>query len=339
MNNNALTELCALFELGTPIKPPVRVFGGLLHIMWRVDTDKGTYAIKQLSQYINLNDENVRKNYELTEYIAFRFSKSGIPAISAIEKSGQHLAFIQGIGFLVYPWVDAKTLDEDEISEKHAMKISEILAKMHKINLNVPEISQSKFDVHSKEKIIELISKSESFNCPFANHLKEIKDNILEANDAYQNAISSLKNLSVISHGDLDQKNVLWDENDNPILIDWESARKLNPTYEIVNASLDWSGITTHFNKDLFVKMIKGYEAVGGIINEEHLIPAFNGVLGNWLNWMVHNIERSCVDSDSNSESDQRNISIKEVKKVLTTLINLQIMIPKLAATLSKKVV
>jgi hypothetical protein len=43
----------------------------------------------------------------------------------------------------------------------------------------------------------------------------------------------------------------------NPILIDWESARKLNPAYEIVNASLDWSGITTDFDSKLFIKIIE----------------------------------------------------------------------------------
>ena len=71
-----------------------------------------------------------------------------------------------------------------------------------------------------------------------------------------------------MSHGDLDQKNVLWDANDVPILIDWESARRLNPLCEIVNASLDWSGITTsHFDEALFTQMLKVYQAESGEVS------------------------------------------------------------------------
>jgi hypothetical protein len=41
----------------------------LLHIMWRLDTDKGSYAIKQLSKDIDLQDNQVIKNYELPDYL------------------------------------------------------------------------------------------------------------------------------------------------------------------------------------------------------------------------------------------------------------------------------
>lgn len=39
---------------------------------------------------------------------------------------------------------------------------------------------------------------------------------ILEINTNYHDAILMLKAHSVISHGDLDQKNVLWDSSKNP---------------------------------------------------------------------------------------------------------------------------
>jgi predicted Ser/Thr protein kinase len=40
--------------------------------------------------------------------------------------------------------------------------------------------------------------------------------------------MSLLNKNTVVSHGDLDQKNVLWDKTGKPILIDWESACKIN---------------------------------------------------------------------------------------------------------------
>ena len=91
MNQTHLKHISQHFDLGQQVQPPERVHGGLLHIMWRLDTDKGSYAIKQLSKDIDLKNERVIKNYELSEKIASRFSALGIPAVPAIENTGQYL--------------------------------------------------------------------------------------------------------------------------------------------------------------------------------------------------------------------------------------------------------
>lgn len=63
-----------MFELGIPIGKPETIHGGLLHTMWCITTEKATYAIKQLSPNIDLQNKAIVKNYNLTEEIASRFS-------------------------------------------------------------------------------------------------------------------------------------------------------------------------------------------------------------------------------------------------------------------------
>jgi hypothetical protein len=46
MDNNHIKEICYHFDLGLPVQAPTRVLGGLLHIMWRLECSKGSYAIK-----------------------------------------------------------------------------------------------------------------------------------------------------------------------------------------------------------------------------------------------------------------------------------------------------
>src|SRR5688500_3862671 len=41
-------DVAAAFELGTPLRPMTRVGGGNVHRMWRLDTDRGSWAVKQL---------------------------------------------------------------------------------------------------------------------------------------------------------------------------------------------------------------------------------------------------------------------------------------------------
>lgn len=330
-NKNHIKAICHHFNLGTPIQAPTRVHGGLLHIMWRLDTDKGSYAIKQLSKDIDLQNEQVIKNYELSEQIASSFIAQNIPGACALSQSDKHLLITDGYGYLVYPWVNAKALDKDEIHEGQALVIARILAKMHLINLCIEGIDQPEFDIHDNKYIATLIKQSTQMRLPFADILNSHLSTLLEINESYLGSIEILKKHTVVGHGDLDQKNVLWTENKEPLLIDWESARKLNPTYEIVNAALDWSGVTTNLKINLFHKMLKSYSESGGLIEKRIIEAAFYGVMGNWINWMVYNINRSI----NQREIEQKNIGIEQVIQVLPTILRVKTLMPELISEIA----
>lgn len=309
--------ICDIFDLGIPSQEPIAVQGGLLHTMWRLDTSKSSFAVKQLSEKIDLENKAIVKNYNLSEKIASLFIERGIPAVSAIAKEGEYLIVIDSIGYLIYPWVEARALEQHEVSELNALKIAEILAVMHNCHLDIPEIAQPRFDTHSSEVIAEWIDR---FCSLFSSNIKSHQAIILSANKDFQTVIPILESDAVVCHGDLDQKNVLWDKNNSPILIDWESARKLNPTYEIVNASFDWSGISSHFDKDLFIKMIRTYENAGGMIDSLLFQASFYGVQGNWIHWLIYNLERSCCSKDP----EQKAMGLDQVEKTVATILRLQ---------------
>ncbi|HAU1107400.1 TPA: aminoglycoside phosphotransferase family protein [Legionella pneumophila] len=332
MNRNQLETICKKLRMNPPCDFPQRVYGGLLHKMWYLESNGSQFAVKQLNSRIQLTEE-VKSQYELTEEIAFQFSQHTIPAVHALKIENNYLILSEDEAFLVYPWITAKALDKDAISEMHALKIAALLAKIHRINLDVPELSSQEFDIHPNEKISLLINQSVNQNLVFKEQLKSNQGIIVELNNLYQNAIPILQSSSVVSHGDLDQKNVLWDKNDAPFLIDWESARKLNPMYEMINCALDWSGITTPlFNKSLFMKMLKIYASSGVGINKDHFEAAFYGILGNWINWLVYNIERSF-----SSDKEQHNIGVEQVLKVLPTILQVKASIAELTQLMSQE--
>lgn len=320
MDYDHLNRLIQNFNLGLTKREPKRVYGGLLHIMWRLDTNKGSYAIKPLSKDINLKNEKIIKNYELSEVVAEKFAMQGIPAICAIAQSGKYLFTIECTGYLVYPWVDAKHLDIDKVNIEQALEIASLLAKMHRMNLQIDGLDRPRFDTNDNKYIADLVKHANIIDIPFAESLNMYLPTILTSNAKYFDSIKLLNKQTVISHGDLDPKNVLWTDNNQPLLIDWESARKLNPTYEIVNAALDWSGVATNFNKELFRKMLYTYQQYGGIVDRCIVEAAFYGVIGNWINWMVYNINRSI-----NSEClEQKRLGIEQVNQVLPTILRVE---------------
>ena len=231
----------------------------------------------------------------------------------------------------MYPWVNAKALGNDEINEGQALIIARLLAKMHLINLCFEGIDEPEFDIHDNKHITNLIKQSTQMRLPFADILNSHLSTLLAINESYLRSIEILKKHTVVGHGDLDQKNVLWTENKEPLLIDWESASKLNPTYEIVNAALDWSGVTTNLKINLFHKMLKSYSEVVGLIEKLIIEAAFYGVMGNWINWMVYNINRSI----NQKELEQKNIGIEQVMQVLPTILRVKTLMPELISDIS----
>jgi thiamine kinase-like enzyme len=329
MNQKHLQFICTELQLGLPRGMATRIYGSRGgSFIWRVNTEAGSYAIKQLAPIIDLKSEKIVTKYELSETIADRFTKQGIPAVSAISKAGKHLFFIDGIGYLVYSWMDASALGRNEISETHAIKIAEVIANLHRLNLSIPEVDEPRFDIHSNDKIIEQINKTVLFKFSFADALEENQNLILSANDSYQAVIPLLKENTVITHGDLDPLNVLWNKEDQPILIDWESARRLNSTRDIVRTSLSWSGCMSTENAALqmYARMLRAYNESGGILNMKHMDASLHSLFGSQINWLLYNIELSCTSDIS----EERKTAENEINSVLLAMRKLEIKIPDL---------
>jgi len=318
MNENDLKFICTKLQLGSPAGVVTRVYGSRGgSFMWRVNTGKGSYAIKQLATAIDLESEKLVTKYELSETIAYRFSQQGIPAVSALEKSGKHLVIIDNMGYLVYPWVEGYTLGRNEVSETHAIKIAETIAKLHDINMYVPEIKAPHVDTHTNGSIVEAIDKTASFQCPFSKRLKENQRLILSMNDQYLAIAPLLLEDTIVTHGDLDQLNALWNKANRPILIDWESVRKMNRTREIVRASLNWSGLGSEdFSLPIYDHMLRTYRKSGGMLNVHHINAALYSLVGSMVNWLLYNIKLACI----NDISSAQDITIDEINWALMTM-------------------
>lgn len=328
MNQKHLKFICKELQLG-PLKGTVTSVSGCRggSFMWRVNTEKSRYAIKQLAPVIDLKSERIITKYELSETIACRFAQHGIPAIYAIEKSGKHLIIIENTGYLVYPWVEGYTLGRNEISEVHALKISEMIARLHNINMNVSEIEMPHVDIHSRDSIVEAIDRAVSFKCTFAKMLKENQNFILFMYDSYLAVVPLLLEDTVVTHGDLDQLNVLWDKADQAFLVDWESVRKLNPTREIVRTSLSWSGMGTEdFSLPIYTQMLRIYIKSERMLNRNYVNAALYSLVGSAINWILYNIKLACT-SDAPREKDT---ATEEINMSVMSMKRLKVLVPDL---------
>lgn len=69
MNDKLIVKLVKKLDLGVIKEEPIRVTGGLLNRMYKVNTANGIYAIKHLNPKV-IERKNARENHILAEKIA-----------------------------------------------------------------------------------------------------------------------------------------------------------------------------------------------------------------------------------------------------------------------------
>ncbi|KTC65033.1 aminoglycoside phosphotransferase (plasmid) [Legionella adelaidensis] len=312
----SIFELIQHAGLGGIIFQPETLSGGALHKMIKLQTSKGVFAVKEINPHI-VAKENFKTAYELAESIAEHFKIAHIPAISALRINDQYVTKLGRKAYIIYPYVDGQILSEKEITTAHVSKIGKIYAAMHATRLNIPGVDVSHYDFFNNDDWIQLIKSSNS------QELNNLLPNILNWNNHFEISIPILNTELVITHRDMHSKNVLWDANGTPHIIDWESAGLMNPGLEVIGYGLEWSRILLNhaINWSLFEALINSYhEHSTGKIKTDPQV-AFWGWLGHCvLGWTAFNIQR--MIGNISKEQQEINLGRKIIDNVMLPCLN-----------------
>lgn len=285
MNIQPLLDKLRLGEL--KIQPEL-LKGGALHTMIKIETSKGTYAIKQLNPHVTAK-KHFKQAYEHSEQIANEMAKNAIPAVNALSFNDEYVINIDKEHYIIYPYIAGHLLDEARLTLEHAQCIGEQYSLMHSANIHLAELTEAQYDYFDDLHWVKLIERADH------SDLIELLPVILNWNQAWFETIPAIKHESVITHRDMHNQNVLWDNHSKPHIIDWESAGLMNPVLEITGYGLEWSGIISHqqVNIPFLKKMITSYHQ--NISKKWITSPyeAFTGWLGHCvLAWTEFNIQR-----------------------------------------------
>ncbi|MEK4261242.1 phosphotransferase [Paenibacillus sp. FSL E2-0274] len=328
--NLKFATLCAKYNLGLLMNEPEPITGGLLHRMYRLQTDKAQYAVKALNPQIMQRD-TAMSNYIFSEMVANLAYQKGIHAVPAIVSNGSSMHEVEGQFYLLFPWVQGKALPLGEIDLDCCKKIGAILAQLHII-----DFSQGTDDHHFETLIAsnaavanwkELALKGEQQRAEWSSLLADHLHKIENWEALIYSSASLLTNHYVISHRDLDPKNVLWDEQKVPIIIDWEAAGPIHPTVELIDVALYWSGSESgDLSKKAFSNLINSYLEHGGEIYADWQVVLNYGFLGK-LEWLAYNIRRSL--GLESSDDAERELGTCEVIRTINALQNYADFIPQ----------
>ena len=311
MKNDNIAKLVAESKIGTSIKEITKVSGGLSHRMYKVVTNKGIYAIKELNPGV-MKRKDAYSNFIFSEKVSEIAIQNGITGIGALKVNNEAITKIDDNYYMIFEWLDGRTLKADEITEEHCKIIGEVLAKIHNINFTEIEDEKRKsinLEYYDWNKYIDLAEKN---NKTYAGLLKQNTELLYKLNEKSIEALKYAINNLVISHTDLDRKNVMWQGN-KPFIIDWEASGYINPTIELIQVAWYWSGgDVENIDYNKFNTLIKSYKKhyKGNIDNKiEELVYADNY---GGLSWLDYNLKRSlCIENQY--EQDEIELAENEV--------------------------
>lgn len=284
-----IAHLCTKYNLGNLTNTPIMVTGGLLHKMYRVITDQGHYAIKALNPDI-MQRPDAMSNMINSERISNAL-KGEIPLIAAKEFEGKHVIEAENVYYMVFDWLEGKSVFIPDISEYHCEQIGKILGKIHSSNLCLDGIEKEQ----GSRELFDWDSFWEEAKKQDAAWLSLFGESLLQIKQWDKRVVDSALILSqyrVISHRDLDPKNVMWKDN-MPFVIDWEAAGYVNPSQELVEVLNYWTlDSNGDYDQEKFNILLQAYAQKVDIGNADWA-TVLNGSFDGMLGWLAYNVRRA----------------------------------------------
>jgi thiamine kinase-like enzyme len=325
MNDEAVREICALLNLGVPLGHPTPVAGGLLHRMWRLETTIGIYAVKDLNPEI-VSRPGVPDVYRASERIARSAAHAGIPALPALQLMADPLLVLPNRSVLVFPWIEGHVLHEADVMAGDGRRIGALLGRLHELDFDASDLLRPDGSTPDLASFEDLLERGERARLEWAEDGERKLLEIASWVRCHDDGFAALPPDLVVSHRDIDPKNVLWDEHGEPCVIDWEGAGWVSPSVELCEVALNWSGQRIGPPKrDVFEAVLAGYHTARPASGVP-LRDALACCLGGWLAWLHYNAMRSL--GDTGAGDDERALGTREATSTLETLRSLAEGIP-----------
>lgn len=265
MLDEKIAKLCRAQGLGELLAPPVPVSGGYLHKMLRVETARGVFAVKILNPDIMMRPEaleNMRNGERVNSEFAIQNAEWNVCA------SLGGVAECDGAYFIIYPWVEGASVFAPQITVEHCRVMGHVLGCIHQADVRIPGMEPEA-----------------ALRQPFDWSLTE-DGNVRCWDAAALDGLRRLQGMQVISHRDLDPKNVMW-QGMRPCIIDWEAAGYVNPWQELIELLNYWAD-----DEPKARAMIAAYARHMDVQDadwEAAIAAGMDGMLG----WLHYNLRRA----------------------------------------------
>ena len=311
-----IEQLIIQENFGNKIISIDKIMGGLSHRIYKVLTDKGAYAVKELNAGI-MKRKEAYNNFVFSEKVASIVKQNGINVVEAIKIQNDIMKQIDHKYYMIFNWIDGKILEENEINMNHCKVMGEVLAKIHNIDFNEIEDKNKKiceaenFEWSGYIKIAE--EQSKRYTKLLKNSLNLLNEISPKINEALNHANKNL----IISHLDLDKKNIIW-QGHKPFIIDWEASGYVNPIIELAQVAWYWSGgDITNIDYKKYKAIVDTYKKYSKFEIDKNVEKYIYWDFYNEFTWLNYNLKRTLFLKNEYEEDEMELIENEVVQSLV----------------------
>ncbi|MEU6716810.1 phosphotransferase [Nonomuraea sp. NPDC046802] len=253
---------------------------GMMNRNWRLRTDRGTYALKQI---LDVPLDMARRNLRVQALLA----TAGIPAcVPEVSVDGDVVIEAAGRGYCLLPWAQGTHLRGPTLSLEQVRRFGRLTARIHhRLNSFPPEsglapvtvappaaVADSAAAVTEADRYLRLISSLEvrqPFDVTVAALLEQRK-NLLAEYAGRRPASDSPAGPAGWTHGDLQYRNLLWRDGDIVAVLDWDRIQVRTLAEEITRtAMVQFTSQEGHLHLEHVAAFAAGYRHVIPLRSQE----------------------------------------------------------------------
>lgn len=272
---NKLKALSQKIGLGELLSEAVLQQGGSLHRIWHVHTTLGEYTFKKINSHnIQLLGERLLPT---NEYLKVG-RQCNAPDVTMIN-------FDDSV-WLTKPWVAGAT--QSNITLEQAKKIRAMLCAIHaqSIQCSAKKPRWGAVDLNKWQRVMA------RHNAPWVAMYQQHWSTIEQLNEFAEQVADCFTQDWVVSHRDISNSNVVWNESGDPVIIDWEFSGYINDQLDVyitaVNFDHEWG--------EIFEVIMQAYQGANPRSGE----TLFSGYCGYCFDWLDFNIDRLLYPAQQN---------------------------------------
>lgn len=326
-----IEDFCTAYGLGPLLTQPVSVTGGLMHTMYRVKTTQGEYAVKILNADI-MKRPTAYQNMVNSEIVSNAL-KGTVPLVAARVFDGKHVIEFEGAFWMVFDWMDGQSIYPPDLTAQHCAQVGDLLGRIHAADIRVDTMS---YDENIRQPFAwrELLNAAQQESPKCFALLQEHWDTITTWDAQLVVSWPLVQRRQVISHRDLDPKNILWQDG-QPFIIDWEAAGYINPAQELVEALNYWIAEPDgRYSREKFDAMRSAY-AVHMDLSGTDWDAVFSASYAGMLGWLEYNVKRA-AGLEGSAETDRAE-GMAQVQQTLQELYRYQQQMAQLRSWIANK--
>ncbi len=270
-----LRDIATRFDLGDITADPTLVARGANGLIWKVTTDSGVFAVKQLQEWADAPAVPFDVEVQLAA------ARAGV-------RLPQPVMTPDGIAVVergrVYEWVDLLPEMRLPVPIAIAASIGDVLGRIHRLDVAAPTDRLDDWDTvpPRPEQWESLVARATKSGQPWAQVLAPDTGFLDEVGRRFAGGTPGPL---ITCHRDFGPKNILRSAADGSLVVlDWENAGSLPANAEVASALLWWTTTAGDADLDSAASMLAAYREATGR-REPIRENSFNVAVVTYLNF------------------------------------------------------